>query len=82
MSASVQSIPVNELSDRVDALRRELGSDDCLDTSTLTRALYSTDASVYRVVPTVVATPADTDQLRHVVQAALAVGLPITGRGA
>ena len=67
---------------RVAAMRRELGHDDCLDDSTLTRALYSTDASVYRVVPSVVATPADADQLRHVVHAALEAGIPITGRGA
>lgn len=82
MSAPVKSLPNDELSDRVAAMRRELGHDDCLDDSTLTRALYSTDASVYRVVPSVVATPADADQLRHVVHAALEAGIPITGRGA
>lgn len=54
----------------------------CLDDSTLTRALYSSDASLYRVVPQIVAHPRSVDELRQVVQAALELGIPITGRGA
>ena len=41
-----------------------------LDCSTLTRALYSTDASLYRVVPQAVARPRDVDELLAVLDAA------------
>ncbi|MFT8396049.1 FAD-binding and (Fe-S)-binding domain-containing protein [Propionibacterium sp.] len=68
--------------DKLRDLRAELGVDNCLDDSTLTRALYSTDASVYRVVPQAVAMPHDRDELIAVIRAALKVGLPVTGRGA
>nr|WP_091969576.1 FAD-binding and (Fe-S)-binding domain-containing protein [Propionibacterium cyclohexanicum] len=60
----------------------ELGPGNCLDSSTLTRALYSSDASVYRIVPQAVARPRSEDELAAVIAAALRVGLPITGRGA
>ena len=54
----------------------------CLDTSSAARAYYSSDASVYRVPPTVVARPRSKAELIDVARAALSVGLPITGRGA
>ena len=41
-----------------------------LDDSTLTRALYSTDASLYRVVPQGVAHPRTVGELEAVVDAA------------
>ena len=53
-----------------------------LDSSTLSKALYSTDASLYRVEPAGVAVPADADELATIVDAALASGLPVTMRGA
>lgn len=53
-----------------------------LDSSTLIRALYSTDASLYRVEPAGVAVPADADGLAAVVDAALASGMAVTMRGA
>ena len=53
-----------------------------LDTSTLARALYSTDASLYRVVPQAVARPRTVDELGGVLEAARAVGMPVTTRGA
>ena len=53
-----------------------------LDESTLTRALYSTDASLYRVVPQGVAHPRTTGELAAVVDAARAARLPLTTRGA
>ena len=68
--------------DAVHRFRERLSDTACLDASTLARALYSTDASLYRVVPEVVATPRSTDELIELVRVALAVGLPITGRGA
>ena len=63
------------------ALARQ-GLRDVLDTSALARALYSTDASLYRVVPQAVARPRTTDELAEVLAAARAVGMPITTRGA
>ena len=52
------------------------------DRSTLSRALYSSDASLYRVVPEAVFVPDDLAELDAAVDAALAQGLPITMRGA
>jgi FAD/FMN-containing dehydrogenase len=66
--------------DLVAALRRA-GVDD-VDDSTLTRALYSADASLYRVVPQVVARPRDTDELAATVAVARDTGTPLTMRGA
>lgn len=53
-----------------------------LDDSRLARALYSSDASIYRVVPAAVAHPRSTDELCALVTAASHVGLPVTTRGA
>ncbi len=66
--------------DLVAALRRA-GVDD-VDDSTLTRALYSADASLYRVVPQVVVRPRDTDELAATVAVARDTGTPLTMRGA
>ena len=77
--------PLDSTLGRRDALKRfreALGSDECLDTSTLAKGLYSSDSSLYRVVPTVVAKPRTKDELITVIRAALKAGLPITGRGA
>ena len=52
------------------------------DRSTLSRALYSSDASLYRVVPQAVHVPRHIDALHESVDVALAEGLPITMRGA
>ncbi|MCW2782816.1 MAG: oxidoreductase [Marmoricola sp.] len=60
---------------------RRVGLAD-VDDSTLTRALYSTDASLYRVVPRVVVRPRDVDELIAVVAVAHATGVPLTMRGA
>jgi len=58
------------------------GAASALDTSTLARALYSSDASLYRVVPQAVARPTSTDELLAVLDAARAAGMPVTTRGA
>ncbi|MGV8846200.1 FAD-binding and (Fe-S)-binding domain-containing protein [Tessaracoccus sp.] len=69
--------------DLLNHLRRELGATAViLDDSTLARALYSTDASIYRIPPTVVAHPRTREDVVTLVRAALAVGMPITARGA
>lgn len=61
---------------------RHLDPDIQVDDSRLARALYSSDASIYRVVPAAVVHPHDEAQVRALCQAASAVGLPITSRGA
>ncbi|HSN44098.1 MAG TPA: FAD-binding oxidoreductase, partial [Propionibacteriaceae bacterium] len=68
--------------DSLTSFLTSLDDTTCLDTSSLTRALYSTDASLYRVVPQVVARPRNRDELLTVARAALAAGLPVTTRGA
>lgn len=52
-----------------------------VDSSDLKRALYSTDASNYRVLPTVVVTPLDTDDLIQILEIARDTGTPVTMRG-
>lgn len=66
--------------DLVAALRRH-GVDD-VDDSTLARALYSADASLYRVVPQVVVRPRHRDELGAVLDVARSAGVPLTMRGA
>ncbi len=53
-----------------------------LDSTKLTRALYSSDASLYRVVPEAVAHPRSVEETVAVLDAARAVGMPVTTRGA
>ena len=72
------SAPAADLSH---ALRRR-GLADVLDTTKLTRALYSSDASVYRVVPLAVARPRSVEELLTVLDAARSLGMPVTTRGA
>lgn len=52
------------------------------DRSTLSRALYASDASLYRVLPSAVVQPATGDDLVAAVDEALGQGMPITMRGA
>lgn len=71
------------LADFVSALGSiDSGAPECLDSSTLARALYSSDASIYRVVPQVVARPRSVEETAALVRAAATVGLPVTTRGA
>ena len=58
------------------------GIADVLDATELARALYSSDASLYRVVPQAVAQPRTVEEVIAVVDAARAVGMPVTTRGA
>ena len=58
------------------------GIADVLDATELARALYSSDASLYRVVPQAVAQPRTVEEVFAVVDAARAVGMPVTTRGA
>ncbi|QCQ93202.1 FAD-binding and (Fe-S)-binding domain-containing protein [Rhodococcus sp. SGAir0479] len=63
-----------------DALRRA-GVRDVRDDGT-TRALYSSDASLYRVPPTTVVFPRAVDEVATVLDVCRAEGVPITARGA
>ena len=56
--------------------------DSIVDTSTLRRALYTTDASNYRVEPGAVAYPRSNDEVAELVAAARELGVPVTSRGA
>ncbi|HET9358323.1 MAG TPA: FAD-binding and (Fe-S)-binding domain-containing protein, partial [Vicinamibacterales bacterium] len=47
----------------------------------VSRALYSTDASVYQIEPVGVALPRSRDELRRIVQVCARLGCPITMRG-
>ena len=69
---------VNELASQL----QRRGVADVLDASDLTRALYASDASLYRVVPQAVARPRTIEQTAQVLDAARAVGMPVTTRGA
>jgi FAD/FMN-containing dehydrogenase/Fe-S oxidoreductase len=53
-----------------------------VDDSTLARALYSSDASLYRVPPLAVVRPRHLDELVATVETARATGTPLTMRGA
>src|SRR4051812_11307977 len=70
-----------DVSESLVAELRRRGVTD-VDDSTLTRALYSSDASLYRVVPQVVARPRHPDELAAILDAAHATGVPVTMRGA
>ncbi len=53
-----------------------------IDDSTRRRAEYSTDASLYRVVPAAVAFPRDVDEVIATVEVCGELGVPVTARGA
>ncbi|MDN5854536.1 MAG: FAD-binding oxidoreductase, partial [Actinomycetia bacterium] len=66
--------------DVVTALRRNGVGD--VDDSSLARALYSSDASLYRVTPQVVVRPREIDEVLATVAACAETGVPLTARGA
>jgi FAD/FMN-containing dehydrogenase/Fe-S oxidoreductase len=73
------------LSSKVAELQLQLSRRDAsevLDATDLARALYSSDASLYRVVPQAVARPRTVEDVAVVLDAARAVGMPVTTRGA
>jgi FAD/FMN-containing dehydrogenase/Fe-S oxidoreductase len=67
-------------SDLTQSLRRAGVGD--VDDSTLARALYSSDASLYRVPPQVVVRPRHVDELAAAVDVCRTTGTPLTMRGA
>ena len=64
------------------AAAERLGLADAVDGGALVRALYSTDASLYRVVPELVARPRTVEELVTLTGLAVEHGLPLTARGA
>jgi FAD/FMN-containing dehydrogenase/Fe-S oxidoreductase len=68
------------VSELAEALRREGVVE--VDDSSLTRAMYSTDASLYRVVPRVVVRPRHTDEIAAALAVAREHQVPLTMRGA
>ncbi len=66
--------------DLVDALRRAGVAD--VDRSARRRAEYSTDASLYRVLPAVVVFPRHVDEIEAVAEVSRALHVPLTPRGA
>lgn len=82
MSLDAAPVPVPDLPalDVAAELRRRGVRD--VDDSSLARALYSTDASLYRVVPRVVVRPRDSDEVLAVLDTARTTGVPVTSRGA
>ncbi|HSK24290.1 MAG TPA: FAD-binding and (Fe-S)-binding domain-containing protein [Egicoccus sp.] len=67
--------------DEIAAALRAAGLDD-VDATTRRRAEYSSDASLYRVPPAVVAFPRDADEIEAAVSVSRSSGVPITARGA
>lgn len=53
-----------------------------VDATTLGRALYSSDASLYRVVPQVVVRPRNVDEVLATVASCREAAVPLTARGA
>ncbi|GAA2029613.1 FAD-linked oxidase C-terminal domain-containing protein [Pseudokineococcus marinus] len=64
----------------VEAALRRAGLTD-VDASSRRRAEYSTDASLYRVVPQVVAFPRSADEVAAAVEVARETGVPVVARG-
>ncbi|RVW02169.1 FAD-binding and (Fe-S)-binding domain-containing protein [Rhodococcus xishaensis] len=65
----------------ISAALRRAGIRDVRDDRT-TRAMYSSDASLYRVPPEVVVCPRSPDEVATVLDVCRAEGIPITARGA
>ena len=53
-----------------------------VDDSGLARALYSSDASLYRVLPRAVVRPRDADEIVAALEVCRSLGVPLTARGA
>jgi FAD/FMN-containing dehydrogenase/Fe-S oxidoreductase len=73
-------VPTGRTGELAKALRRAGVAE--VDTSARRRAEYSTDASLYRVPPALVAFPRDPDEVVAVVATCLEAGVPVTARGA
>ncbi|WP_405939275.1 FAD-binding oxidoreductase [Streptomyces sp. NBC_00726] len=79
MDATMADAPIPLTEAFLDALRGKLG--DRVDASATTRAVYSTDASNYRIVPGAVLMPRSKDDVIAAAGIAREHGVPVTVRG-
>ena len=79
MSTTAEATADTRRTDLAQALRSVVRGE--VLTSTRARAQYTTDASNYRVVPSVVVCPRDVEDLLAVTEVARATGTPLTLRG-
>ncbi|MCX0246647.1 FAD-binding and (Fe-S)-binding domain-containing protein [Streptomyces drozdowiczii] len=79
MDATMADAPIPLTEAFLDALRGKLG--DLVDASATTRAVYSTDASNYRIVPGTVLMPRSKEDVIAAVRIAREHGVPVTVRG-
>ncbi|SFF72699.1 FAD-binding and (Fe-S)-binding domain-containing protein [Blastococcus tunisiensis] len=80
MTASVPAAVEPTDADVAAALRRAGITD--VDDSGLARALYSSDASLYRVLPRAVVRPRHVDEVVAALEVCRSLGVPLTARGA
>ncbi|XVX19623.1 FAD-binding and (Fe-S)-binding domain-containing protein [Actinomycetota bacterium] len=81
MTSTADLRPLTEQSgELVEALRRAGVAE--VDDTRLTRSLYSTDASLYRILPRAVVRPRHRDEVEAVLAVCREVQVPITARGA
>ena len=80
MTATADNAPLRTMESVEARLRARLG--DRVRSDVGTRALYTSDASLYRVLPGLVIEPADLDELATVVAICGETGTPLTMRGA
>jgi FAD/FMN-containing dehydrogenase/Fe-S oxidoreductase len=74
------TVELTDPSPQARELARRFGS--VIDHSTLRRALYTSDASNYRVPPAAVAYPRSNDEVAALLTACRDLGVPVTSRGA
>ena len=80
MSTTATTTGAPDTAELLAALRRQGVAD--VDDSGLARALYSTDASLYRVLPQAVARPRHPDEIVAALAVCRELGVPLTARGA
>ncbi len=68
-----------QLEDIAHELRREIRGEVRIDP--VSRALYSTDASIYQIPPLGVVTPREVDELNVILEVAGRAGVPVVPRG-
>ena len=78
-AAPVGAVPPADLRDLVHDLRRRVRGEVRFDA--VSRALYSTDASIYEIEPLGVVLPRDADDVQAVIEAARAARAPLLPRG-
>ncbi len=80
MTATAPVTAATDAPGLLDALRRAGVGD--VDDSGLARAVYSSDASLYRVLPRAVVRPRDVDEVLATLAVCRELGVPLTARGA